>query len=137
MTDREKILHERDHQVADADWCDNDWKDNVPIWMLRGALALLKEQETKPPIHVHEEYPEHDWETDEDGKIDEWAMSYEFHNGPMCKRCYHSFCIHCEPNGFNDGPCVIDKYKCPNCGCVLQKGTKFCSECGQAVKWDG
>ena len=43
MPDREKILHELDHQVADADWCDNDWKDNVPIWMLRGALALLRE----------------------------------------------------------------------------------------------
>lgn len=45
MPDREKILHELDHQVADADWCDNDWKDNVPIWMLRGALAILREHE--------------------------------------------------------------------------------------------
>ena len=45
MTDREKILHELDHQVADADWCDNDWKDNVPIWMLRGVLAILRKQE--------------------------------------------------------------------------------------------
>ena len=45
MTDREKILHELDHQVADADWCDNDWKDNVSIWMLRGVLAILREQE--------------------------------------------------------------------------------------------
>jgi len=46
MADREKILHELDHQVADADWCDNDWKDNVPIWMLRGALDILREQDT-------------------------------------------------------------------------------------------
>lgn len=100
------------------------------------AARTLKEQEPKTPIHIHEEYPEHDWETDADGKIDEWAMSYEYHNGPVCKRCYHSFCIHCEPNGFNDGPCVIDEYKCPKCGCILPKGTKFCSECGQAVKWN-
>jgi len=50
MTNREKILHELDHQVADADWCDNDWKDNVPIWMLRGALALLREQDPVKPI---------------------------------------------------------------------------------------
>lgn len=49
MPDREKILHELDHQVADADWCNNDWKDNVPIWMLRGALALLREQEAVKP----------------------------------------------------------------------------------------
>ena len=52
MPDREKILHELDHQVADADWCDNDWKDNVPIWMLRGALAMLREQEPIPPDTV-------------------------------------------------------------------------------------
>ncbi len=104
--------------------------------LLPDALALLKEQEPKTPIHIYEKYPQHDWETDEDGNIDEWAMSYDFHNGPVCKRCYHSFCIHCEPNGFDDGPCVIDEYKCPKCECILQKGTKFCSECGQAIKWD-
>lgn len=53
MPDREKVLHELDHQVADADWCDNDWKDNVPIWMLRGALALLREQGAVKPISAH------------------------------------------------------------------------------------
>lgn len=46
MSDREKVLYELKHQVADADWCDNEWKDNVPIWMLRDALALLKAQDT-------------------------------------------------------------------------------------------
>lgn len=63
-------------------------------------------------------------------------MEYEYHNGPVCKRCYHSFCIHCNPDGFNDGPCVIDKYECPKCGCIIHKGTKFCSECGQEVEWN-
>lgn len=53
MPNRKEILHELDHQVADADWCDNDWKDNVPIWVLRGALALLREQEAvKPVVHI-------------------------------------------------------------------------------------
>lgn len=47
MLNKEKIFHELDHQIADADWCDNDWKDNVPVWMLRGALALLKEQDKR------------------------------------------------------------------------------------------
>ena len=51
MPDRKKILYELEHQVADADWCDNDWKDNVPIWMLRGALALLREQEPVKPVN--------------------------------------------------------------------------------------
>lgn len=138
MSDREKVIKALEC-LKEGLWCSQC--DYQPYYdcakrVSKDAFALLKEQEAKPPIHVHEEYPEHDWETDEDGKIDEWVMSYEFHNGPMCKRCYHSFCIHCEPNGFNDGPCVIDEYKCPKCGCILQEGTKFCSECGQEVKWN-
>lgn len=131
--ERECVSRDCDRDCGKCDLVqDMDWLLSV----YDNAIAMLKEQEAKPPIHVHEEYPYHDWETDEDGKIDEWAMSYEFHNGPMCKRCYHSFCIYCKPNGFNDGPCVIDEYKCSKCGCILQKGTKFCSECGQEVKWN-
>ena len=107
--------------------------------LMADALALLKEQEAKPPIHVHEEYPEHDWETDEDGKIDEWAMEYEYHNGPMCKRCGYSFCVHCKPNGWNEKPCVIDYYQCPKCGKRMHKDFEniaYCEKCGQAVKWN-
>lgn len=47
MLNKEKIFHELDYQIADADWCDNNWKDNVPVWMLRDALALLKEQDKR------------------------------------------------------------------------------------------
>ena len=100
-------------------------------------VALLKEETAKPPIHVHKEYPEHDWRRNEDGKIDEFAYDGGYHNGPMCKRCYYSFCMHCNPDGWNEEPCIIDKYKCPKCGRHIGKGTKFCSDCGQAVKWDG
>ncbi len=71
MPDREKVLHELDHQVADADWCDNDWKDNVPIWMLRGALALLKEQEPKPV------------------KVKKNAYNHEFYHCPNCDREFY------------------------------------------------
>lgn len=101
------------------------------------VIDLLKEQEPKPPIHIHEEYPEHDWETDEDGNIDECAMDEEFHHGPACKRCGYSFCICCNPNGFNEEPCVIDYYQCPKCGERILKNGKnieYCVNCGQAVK---
>lgn len=100
------------------------------------ALALLKEQEAKPPVHIHEEYPEHDWERKENGDIDDFAYDGDYHNGPMCKRCYYSFCIYCDPNGWNKKPCIIDEYKCPKCGRYISKGTKFCSDCGQEVKWN-
>lgn len=122
----------------------NTWKDIddyrhrfQPV--LNDALKLLKEQEPKPPIHIHEEYPEHDWETDENGNIDEWAMSYEHHNGPACERCGYSFCMHCKPNGWNEEPCVIDYYQCPKCSERIHKGGKnieYCVNCGQAVKWE-
>lgn len=102
-------------------------------------VDMPKEQEPKPPIHIHEEYPKHDWETDENGNIDEWAMSYEIHNGPACERCGYSFCLHCKPNGWNEEPCVIDYYQCPKCSERIYKGGKnieYCVNCGQAVKWE-
>lgn len=98
-----------------------------------GAIDLLK---ARAPIHIHEEYPDHDWETDEDGKINEWAMSYGFHNGPSCNRCGYSFCMHCKPNGWNERPCVVDYYQCPKCGRRISKGIKFCCDCGQEVEWN-
>jgi hypothetical protein len=144
MLDREKVIKglqiERECVSRDCDRnCGNCDLVQERDWLLSvydDAITMLKEQEPKIPIHIYEKYPQHDWITDEDGKIDEWAMSYDFHNGPVCKRCYHSFCVHCEPYGFDDGPCVIDEYTCPKCECILPKGTKFCSKCGQAIKWD-
>ena len=100
------------------------------------ALALLEEQKAKPPIHVHLEYPEHDWKTNEKGELDDFAWDQEYCNGPMCKRCYYAFCIHCEPNGWDKKPCIVDFFKCPNCGEKISKNTKFCDNCGQAVKWE-
>ena len=37
-----------------------------------GKCELLKEQEAKPPIHIHEEYKEHDWKRKENGDIDDF-----------------------------------------------------------------
>lgn len=125
-----------DRNCADCELVQDDWELHE---MYTNVISVLKEQEPKTPIHIHEEYLEHDWETDEDGKIDEWAMEYEFHNGPMCKRCGYSFCIHCKPNGWNEKPCVIDYYQCPRCKERIYKGFEnivYCRKCGQAVKWE-
>ena len=100
-------------------------------------LTLLREQEPKTPIHIHEEYPEHDWRTDEDGEIDEWAMEDDIHHGPSCKRCGYTFCMYCSPNGW-EKPCIIDYYKCPKCGTRIFRSdgeTMYCKRCGQQVKW--
>lgn len=87
-------------------------------------------------IHIHEEYPEHDWVRNEDGSIDTFAMAYDYHNGPECKRCYHSFCEHCNPDGYTDTPCIVDYYKCPICGKKLNIHQKFCDECGTKLDWE-
>ena len=64
------------------------------------------------------EWAKHDWykkgeyldgekESDE---IDNWAFSSGYCNGPLFKRCYHSFCMHCSDDykkELGEGPCVI------------------------------
>lgn len=84
-------------------------------------------------IHRHEEFPEHKWMRTESGKIDEFAMSIGYHNGPVCERCYYSFCEHCEPDGWDKEPCVVDEYRCPNCNHIIGRAVKYCEYCGQAI----
>lgn len=84
-------------------------------------------------IHKHEEYPEHQWERTETGEIDDGAMMYEYHNGPVCERCGYTFCILCDPSGYDKEPCVIDEYRCPNCEHLLNEKDKLCNYCGQAI----
>lgn len=140
MIDREKVIKTFDG-AKELVFLDDEYTIGYNDGIETGkniTLTMLKEQEPKTPIHIHEEYPEHDWKTDEDGNIDEFAMEFEFHNGPACKRCGYSFCKYCEPNGWNEKPCVIDYYQCPKCGKRILKGKniKYCVDCGQAVKWD-
>lgn len=73
----------------------------------------------KPPIHKHEEFAEHKWIRTKDGEIDDMAMSFDYHNGPICERCGYTFCVLCEPDGWNKKSCVINEYRCPNCSQVL------------------
>lgn len=87
----------------------------------------------KPLVHKHKEYAEHKWIRKENGEIDDFAMESGFHNGPVCERCGYSFCIHCEQDGYDKEPCIIDEYYCPNCNHSLYKKSKFCSNCGQAI----
>lgn len=137
MTDKEKVIAGLESQLDDlSKYADADEVLTLTQNQAKDILALLKEQKAKQPIHVHEEFQEHDWYRNEDGEIDEFAFDADYHNGPMCKRCYYSFCVHCDPNGWNKKLCVIDEYKCPRCEKYISKGTKYCSNCGQEVKWD-
>ena len=96
----------------------------------------LEKQTPKKPKHIHEEYEKHQWKRDKYGNIDEWAVSGGFCNGPMCERCYHSTCMHCNPD-YDNEPCVVDKDLCPNCSKELSgwDEDRYCTDCGQALDW--
>lgn len=91
-------------------------------------------------VHIHEEWQEHDWYRNKDGSIDFFASEDDHHNGPLCRRCYHSFCEHCvhsvDKALEEDLPCVYDEYKCPNCNKTLLDNQKFCDECGTKLDWE-
>lgn len=118
------------------DWPEYHSESEVQT-IAKEALEILKKQEPIPPVHIHEEYPEHDWERDGDGEIDIFALDDGYHNGPACKRCNYCFCMHCKPNGWDNKQCIIDQYRCPTCGKYMCNDEAYCSKCGQAVKWDG
>lgn len=85
-------------------------------------------------IHIHKEYKEHLWEKTRNGEIDVFAFEVGYHNGPVCKRCGYSFCIHCNPDGFNAEPCVVDEYRCPKCKSFVSTKDHYCRNCGQRLE---
>lgn len=94
------------------------------------------------------EYPEHDWYRTASGEIDDMAFEYEYHNGPACKRCHYSFCIHCKDGSLDDGPCIVEdeEYSCPYCKNDLDSvmvlrfrnnisKCKYCPFCGKEINY--
>lgn len=51
------------------------------------------------------EWAKHDWKRREDGEVDTSAWESDNHSGPMCSRCYYSYCDMCrsEPSE----PCKV------------------------------
>lgn len=53
----------------------------------------------------------HQWITYDDGEINWFAHSGVFCNGPVCKNCGYSFCVHCmikSGRDFRQCDCVDD-----------------------------
>lgn len=88
--------------------------------------------------HIKETYKRHAWVKNSDGSIDYFAFADVFHNGPRCSRCSYAFCEHCNPDGLDDGPCIVDKWECPKCRQSLRRyeHANFCSNCGEKLEWD-
>lgn len=141
MTDVEKVLQAVEHcdlcsDMPNCPECAYLREPDCMEMLKRDIITLLKVREPLSVTHLHEEYSDHLWKKDENGNVDEWAMEFDYHQGPVCERCGHSFCIHCEPNGYmTHKKCVVDKYKCPKCWNGLWRNQKYCDKCGQEVKW--
>ena len=101
---------------------------------LNRAIGEMKKLIPVARIYRREEYSEHLWykPENEGGDID-WGWSDNYHNGPVCERCHHSFCVHCDPDGYNKGlPCVVEEFKCPTCGSTHITGlSDKCPTCNQ------
>lgn len=101
------------------------------------AIAALEKQEGKKAVWIEEVYERHDWQRCKNGAIDDLAMEIGYHNGPFCKRCYYSFCVHCvqDVEAELNKPCDCSHYECPACRNHVSKNTKICPKCGQRIDW--
>ena len=97
----------------------------------------IKKETPQKIIHHKFKYPSHKWKLNDKGEPDYFAWEFEFHNGYLCERCGYSFCHHCDPNGFDKKPCVVEYDECPSCNkrIVGYKRIFYCEYCGQ--KLDG
>ena len=89
----------------------------------------------KRVIRHHEKYGEHLWKRTKYGEIDNFAFEAGYHNGPVCTRCFFSFCEHCDPEKINDTNCVVDWDECPTCHKHVFEGDNYCRKCGQQLEW--
>ena len=101
------------------------------------AIDALQRRIPMKTYHMHLEYSEHLWKRDKNDKIDLFAFESGYCNGPVCTRCWHSECEHCNIDWETNPtePCVIDKDICIMCGYEVKSKQKYCHECGQALDW--
>ena len=133
---KEKMFESFDYileQLKDG-YIDLGFHDNDELEAVEQAI---NRQIPKKPIHIHEQHSEHLWQRNKNGEIDLWAFESGYCNGPVCTRCWHSECVHCNEDWETDPvcDCVVDKDICPVCGSVLTWKHKYCHECGQALDW--
>lgn len=72
----------------------------------------------------------HLWRLDEKGEIDIFAMDYGYCNGPVCRVCGHSFCVHCNGRDlkFHPDRKAVSAFDEETCDEHL-----ICSECGRII----
>jgi len=53
----------------------------------------------------------HEWRKNDDGTVDVFGLDDDigFHNGPICVKCYYSFCEHCNRGPIEECPGVLEE----------------------------
>lgn len=118
------------------------WNNKVaPISWSQAYQEFISELEDAPTIEAepvrHGEWipvHKHIWKKDDNGKIDEWAWDYEFHNGPECEICHATPCVHCYPD-WETSECSKTSYECSRCQTHVKDMAIYCPNCG--AKMDG
>lgn len=96
---------------------------------------MHRSNEIREIVHHKKVYPHHKWRLNENGEPDEWAFEYGYHNGYSCQRCGYCFCMHCDPDGFDKEPCIVEYNTCPYCGENIfnYKNIFYCYKCGGKI----
>ena len=95
-------------------------------------LCVIGRQPTIAPVAhgrwIHTD--SHLWYKTDDGRIDEWRLDVDYHNGPECQVCGYTPCMHCHPDYMED-KCPKGHYICSECANESVDGhEKFCPNCG-------
>lgn len=95
------------------------------------ALQKIPPAKVAPVIYGHRILSKkHKWKRFEDGQIDMCAWAEGYCNGPLCTRCWESFCIHCEERF--GGETRVEQLLAED-GCVEHTA---CSVCGREIPND-
>lgn len=102
-----------------GEWSEHDWQrrsDEVP-WFIWKVIPD-KENNIEGIQYTEEErkalqqtYTEENEKTRHESEIDTFGYSSGYCNGPACRRCDHSFCMHCTDDydtKIKAGPCTVD-----------------------------
>ena len=106
--------------------------------MQEEIIKNILKKETPQKIFHHEfKYPSHKWKLNDKGEPDYFAWEFGYHNRYLCERCGYSFCHHCDPDGFDKEPCIVEYDECSSCNkrIIGYKRIFYCEYCGQ--KLDG
>lgn len=113
-----------------------DYLEGIPEYYeaMKLAVSALEKQIPEEPKHVHIKHGKHTWRKTENGKVDEFAFEYGFHNGVVCEVCGEAVCVCCNPDYEKLDGCEKEYWLCPDCEKRVGYKSKIC-DCGKYLDW--